>query len=101
MELFHTFIQVNRVSLISFQIRCNNGVHSFGRRRRSANSTLEVDDGVPETETETNVTESEESTTNTHTSTTESDKVENSTVKIANMSQDEQDLGDLCAELTA
>jgi hypothetical protein len=75
-------------------------VHSFGRRRRSANDTLEADDEVPETEIETNVTESEEHTTNTHPSSPESDKVENSTVNIANMSQDEENPGDLYAELT-
>lgn len=73
-------------------------MHSFGRRRRSANDTLETDVEVPGTESETNATEIEEHTTNAHPSLPESDRVENSTANIANMSQDEVDSGD--AELT-
>jgi hypothetical protein len=67
-------------------------VHSFGRRRRSANSTLETGE---EPEPEINVTTSEEYSNSSqdaldYTSLPESDTVENTTMNNATMSEDEE-----------
>jgi hypothetical protein len=83
-------------------------VHSFGRRRRSANSTLETSEEL-EPETEKNVTASEGYSSSSqdaldHTSSTESDKVENIAMNNATASEDEEvdseeDLGDIHVKL--
>jgi hypothetical protein len=82
-------------------------VHSFGRRRRSANSTLESSE---EPEQEINVTASEEYSNSSqdaldYTSSTESDTVENATMNNATTSEDEEvdreeDSGDIHFKLT-
>jgi hypothetical protein len=67
-------------------------VHSFGRRRRSANSTLETSE---ELEPEINVTASEEYSNSSQdaldfTSSTEPDTVENTAMNNATTSEDEE-----------
>jgi len=81
-------------------------VHSFGRRRRSANSTLETSE---EPEPEINVTASEEYLNSSqealdYTSSTESDTVENTAMNNATTSEDEEvdgeeDPGDIRVKL--
>jgi hypothetical protein len=81
-------------------------VHSFGRRRRSANSTLETSE---EPEPEINVTASEEYSNSSQdaldfTSSTESDTIENTTMNNATTSEDEEvdseeDTGDMHVKL--
>jgi hypothetical protein len=82
-------------------------VHSFGRRRRSTNSTLETDE-ESEPEIVGNVTASESSSTQgplDQSSPSKSYQIENTTVSIASMSQNEEveneeDPGDVYAKLT-
>jgi len=67
-------------------------VHSFGRRRRSTNSTVETSE---EPELEINVTASEEYSNSSQdaldfTSSTESDTIENTTMNNATTSADEE-----------
>jgi hypothetical protein len=67
-------------------------VHSFGRRRRSANSTLETRE---ETEPEINVTVSEDYSNSSqdavdYVSSTESDMVQNTAMNNATTTEDEQ-----------
>jgi len=81
-------------------------VHSFGRRRRSTNSTLEPSE---EPEPELNVTASEEYSNSSQdaldfTSSTESDMIENTAMNNATTSEDEEidreeDPGDIHVKL--
>ncbi|XP_033606986.1 uncharacterized protein LOC111863521 isoform X3 [Cryptotermes secundus] len=89
---------VNFVATVQFcqdicePIRCNNGVHSFGRRRRSTNSTLDTDE-ESEPEIDRNVTTSESSSTQgplDQPSSSKSYEAENTTMNIANVSQSEE-----------
>lgn len=69
-------------------------MHSFGRRRRSANTTLETNDGR-EPESEKNVTASEEYSSNGQDAldypfSTESDNAENTAENNATLSEDEK-----------
>ena len=81
-------------------------MHSFGRRRRSANSTLETSE---EPELEINVTASEEYSNSSQdaldfTSSAESDTIENTAVNNGTTSEDEvvgseEDPGDIHVKL--
>jgi len=81
-------------------------VHSFGRRRRSANSTLETSE---ESKPEMNVTASEEYSNSSQdaldlTSSTESDMIENTATNNTTTSEDEEvdreeDPGDIHVKL--
>jgi hypothetical protein len=81
-------------------------VHSFGRRRRSTNSTLDTDE-ESEPEVDTNVATSKSSSTQgplDQPSSSKSYEAENTTVNIANMSQSEEvenekDPGDVYAKV--
>lgn len=83
-------------------------MHSFGRRRRSTNSTLDTDE-ESEPEIDRNVTTTESSSTQgplDQPSSSKSYEAENSTMNIANVSQSEEvenkeEPGDVYAKLAA